>query len=235
MKHILIIEDDTAILELERDYLEAYDYQVDTATDGAVGLGMARRIPYDLILLDVMLPGMDGFTLCRTLREEQNTPILLVSARKDEVDKIRGLGLGANDYICKPFNPSELVARVKAHIANFERLTGKAENNRVISCRDLVLDLDARRVTRGGREVPLANKEFDLLAFLMQNPGIVFRKETLFDRIWGMDAYGETSTVTVHVGRLREKLEEGPGETGYIETVWGAGYRFREKDRAKEE
>lgn len=234
MKHILIIEDDTAILELERDYLEAYDYQVDTATDGAVGLGMARRIPYDLILLDVMLPGMDGFTLCRTLREEQNTPILLVSARKDEVDKIRGLGLGANDYICKPFNPSELVARVKAHIANFQRLTGKAENSRVISCRDLVLDLDARRVTRGGREVPLANKEFDLLAFLMQNPGIVFRKETLFDRIWGMDAYGETSTVTVHVGRLREKLEEGPGETGYIETVWGAGYRFREEDRAKE-
>lgn len=234
MKHILIIEDDTAILELERDYLEAYDYQVDTATDGAVGLGMARRIPYDLILLDVMLPGMDGFTLCRTLREEQNTPILLVSARKDEVDKIRGLGLGANDYICKPFNPSELVARVKAHIANFQRLTGKAENSRVICCRDLVLDLDARRVTRGGREVPLANKEFDLLAFLMQNPGIVFRKETLFDRIWGMDAYGETSTVTVHVGRLREKLEEGPGETGYIETVWGAGYRFREEDRAKE-
>ncbi len=175
-----------------------------------------------------MLPGTDGFSICRTVREQKNIPILLVSARREDVDKIRGLGLGADDYISKPFSPSELVARVKAHINRYERLTtaGASNHGTVFTVGDLEVHLDSRRVIRNQKEIILANKEFDLLAFLIENPDVVFSKETLFDRIWGMEPMGETSTVTVHINRIREKIEPDPSNPRYIETVWGVGYRF---------
>ena len=229
MKHILIIEDDTSIAELERDYLEANEITSEIVPNGELGLQKALHQDYDLILLDVMLPGMDGFSICRTVREQKNIPILLVSARREYIDKIRGLGLGADDYISKPFSPSELVARVKAHINRYERLTtsGASNHGPVFTVGDLEVHLDSRRVLRKQKEIILANKEFDLLAFLIENPDVVFSKETLFDRIWGMEPMGETSTVTVHINRIREKIEPDPSNPRYIETIWGVGYRFR--------
>ena len=228
MEPVLIIEDDQSIAELERDYLEANGFSTVLCRDGKQGLSLAQSAPFSLILLDVMLPGMDGFEVCRILRKTLDTPILLVSARREDIDKIRGLGLGADDYVVKPFSPGELVARVKAHIARYERLRGgpAGAGNRALRYGSLEIDLGARRVQIDGKEVVLTNKEFDLLAFLAQNPNIVFSKETLFDRIWGLDAAGDTPTVTVHIGRLREKLERDPSHPRYIETVWGAGYRF---------
>ncbi|MFQ9792896.1 MAG: response regulator transcription factor [Acutalibacteraceae bacterium] len=228
MKHILIIEDDTSIAELERDYLEANEITSEIVPNGELGLQKALHQDYDLILLDVMLPGMDGFSICRTVREQKNIPILLVSARREDIDKIRGLGLGADDYISKPFSPSELVARVKAHINRYERLTTSGASIMVsIYSGRLRVHLDSRRVLRKQKEIILANKEFDLLAFLIENPDVVFSKETLFDRIWGMEPMGETSTVTVHINRIREKIEPDPSNPRYIETIWGVGYRFR--------
>lgn len=229
MKKILIIEDDRKIAELERDYLEINDFQVMLAADGDTGLSFAVSDSFDLIVLDLMLPGVDGFTICRRIREKKETPIIMVSAKRDDVDKIRGLGLGADDYMVKPFSPAELVARVKAHIARFERLTSqeKREQHRIIEINGLQIDKDARRVYLGGAEIALANKEFDLLLFMAENPNIVFNKETLFERVWGLDAVGDTTTVTVHVNRLREKIETDNREPRYIETVWGAGYRFK--------
>lgn len=203
MKKILIVEDDRLIAELERDYLEASEYEVELAMDGFAGMKLVREQEYDLVILDVMLPGVSGFEICREIRKTKDIPVLLVTAKKEDVDKIRGLGLGADDYIVKPFSPAELVARVKAHIGIHERLLKK------------------------GREVTLTNREFELLLFLAENPNIAFSKETLFDRVWGMDAVGDTATVTVHVNRLREKLEDDTGSPDYIETVWGVGYRFR--------
>ena len=233
MKHILIIEDDASIAELERDYLEANGITSEIAADGALGLQQALNQNYDLILLDIMLPGMDGFSICRAIREQKNIPILLVSARREDVDKIRGLGLGADDYISKPFSPSELVARVKAHINRYERLTTAGGDNHgtVFTMGDLEVHIDSRRVMRNKKEIVLANKEFDLLAFLIENPDVVFSKETLFDRIWGMEPMGETSTVTVHINRIREKIEPDPSNPRYIETVWGVGYRFCKEER----
>lgn len=228
MKKILIIEDDKSIAELERDYLEANGFAVETAASGDEGLRFAKKQEYALIVLDVMLPGMDGFEVLRRLRTEKDTPVLMVSARRDDVDKIRGLGLGADDYMVKPFSPSELVARVKAHIARFERLTQTQEKpqvGRIITVGGLRIDADARRVFVQGEEVTLKNKEFELLIFLAENPNIVFSKEKLFDRIWDMESLGDTATVTVHINRIREKIENG--EEKYIETVWGSGYRFR--------
>lgn len=229
MKKILIIEDDRKIAELERDYLEINDFQVVLAADGDTGLSFAVNDSFDLIVLDLMLPGVDGFTICRRIREKKETPIIMVSAKRDDVDKIRGLGLGADDYMVKPFSPAELVARVKAHIARFERLTSqeKREQHYIIEINGLQIDKDARRVYLGGTEIALANKEFDLLLFMAENPNIVFNKETLFERVWGLDAVGDTTTVTVHVNRLREKIETDNREPRYIETVWGAGYRFK--------
>lgn len=203
MKKILIVEDDRLIAELERDYLEASEYEVELAMDGFAGMKLVREQEYDLVILDVMLPGVSGFEICREIRKTKDIPVLLVTAKKEDVDKIRGLGLGADDYIVKPFSPAELVARVKAHIGIHERLLKK------------------------GREVTLTNREFELLLFLAENPNIAFSKETLFDRVWGMDAVGDTATVTVHVNRLREKLEDDTGSPDYIETIWGVGYRFR--------
>lgn len=227
MKKVLIVEDDKNIASLERDYLEANGFETDIEYTGEKGLKRALENEYNLIILDIMLPGMDGFEICRILRRDKDTPILFVSAKKDDIDKIRGLGLGADDYIVKPFSPSELVARVKAHISRFERLSNRqAEKSEVIDVGSLHIDIKARRVFVNENEVFLANKEFDLLLFLASNPNVVFSKETLFDKIWGFDSIGETSTVTVHINRLRDKIEADTQNPRYIETVWGAGYRF---------
>ena len=229
MKKILIVEDDKAIGELERDYLEADGFTIDIAADGTAGLEKAKTNRYDLLILDVMLPGADGFEIIRAVRKDQDIPILMVSARREDVDKIRGLGLGADDYISKPFSPSELVARVKAHLARYERLTGTSGTAAITSIRigDLEIQPEAHRVFVGEKEVALANKEFELLLFLAKNRGIVFSKNTLFERVWGLDAVGDTATVMVHINRLREKLEKDPSAPQYIETVWGAGYRCK--------
>ena len=227
MKRILIIEDDQGIAELERDYLEANGFSADIAVDGKTGEKKALEDAYDLILLDIMLPGRDGFQICRTIRETKDIPILMVSARQEDIDKIRGLGLGADDYIVKPFSPNELVARVKGHLARYEQLTSREVYRDVLHYGDLEIDESGHRVFVKGKEVTLPNKEFELLLFFAKNPGIVFSKETLFDRVWGSEALGETATVSVHVNRIREKIEEDTANPRYIETVWGAGYRFR--------
>ncbi|VBB08271.1 transcriptional regulatory protein c terminal [Lucifera butyrica] len=228
MKKILIVEDDTGILELERDYLEANGFTVEIAADGSRGLQKALAEDYALILLDIMLPGQDGFQVCRQVREHKNTPILMISARREDCDKICGFGFGADDYIVKPFSPNELVARVKAHIARYERLTcGENSDGKILRCAGLEIQLDARRVFVNGEEATLKNREFELLAFLAENPGIVFSKERLFDRVWGIDAIGDTATVMVHINRIREKVEPDSVHPVYIETVWGTGYRFR--------
>lgn len=228
-KKILVVEDEKNIAELERDYLEANGYEVEIALDGKSGLDRALESDFDLVILDVMLPGIDGFEVCRQIRKSKECPVLMVSAKKDEIDKIRGLGLGADDYITKPFSPSELVARVTAHISRYERLTSKGEEpvNYVINIGNLSIDKNARRVFINDEEVLLTNKEFDLLVFLASNPNVVFSKDTIFDKIWGLDAIGETSTVTVHINRIREKIEDDSSNPQYIETVWGAGYRFK--------
>lgn len=231
MKKILIIEDDIAIAELERDYLEAGEFAAEIESDGAIGLQKALTGDYDLVLLDVMLPNMDGFQICRSLRKEKDIPIIMVSAKREDIDKIRGLGLGADDYIIKPFSPSELVARVKAHLARFERLTGvgikNQQTSRIIYAGDLEIQLDNHRVFIDKTEIILANKEFELLTFLAENAGMVFSKERLLERVWGFDAVIDTATVTVHINRIREKIEPNPIKPQYIETVWGAGYRFK--------
>ena len=230
MKRILIIEDDQDIAELERDYLEANGFAVTLCGNGTDGAKLALAEPFDSIVLDIMLPGEDGFHVCRTIREEKNIPILLVSARQEDIDKIRGLGLGADDYIVKPFSPNELVARVKAHLSRYEQLTARVgQKAPVLRFQDLVIDEGAHRVFLGEKEITLPHKEFELLLFLAKNPGIVFSKETLFDRVWGEAAIGETATVSVHVNRIREKIETDTSRPKYIETVWGAGYRFRKQ------
>lgn len=230
MRKILIIEDDPAIAEIEQDYLGINGFSAQIAGDGPTGLAMAATEGYDLILLDLMLPGMDGFSLCKALREKLDIPILMVTARKEDIDKIRGLGLGADDYIVKPFSPSELVARVKAHLARYDRLTHAGDERaptREIVVGNLRILPGARRVYVGGVEVEFKNKEYELLLFLVTNADIVFNKETLYERIWGMDSLGDNATVTVHIGRLREKIEQDPSKPQYIQTVWGAGYRFK--------
>lgn len=231
MKKILIIEDDKNIASLERDYLEVSGYEVVIENDGTKGLKKALEQEFNLVILDIMLPGLDGFEICRAIRKEKDIPILLVSAKKEDIDKIRGLNIGADDYVVKPFSPSELVARVTAHIARFERLTaisGK-ENEKadIIETGGLMIEKKARRVFVDGNEIALANKEFDLLVFLAANPNVVYSKDELFDKIWGFDSIGETSTVTVHINRIREKIEKDMSNPRYIETVWGAGYRFK--------
>ena len=229
MRRILIIEDDTSIAELERDYLEMSQFTVGIAYTGPEGLEKARSESFDLIILDLMLPGADGFEICRTLRTETDIPILMVTARKEDIDKIRGLGLGADDYITKPFSPGELVARVNSHLSRFDRLTGRRGNDREkpLEIRGLRIDRASRRVYVNEQEVSLAAKEFETLCFLAVNPNRVFTREQIFDSVWGEDTYGELSTVTVHIRRIREKIEIDPSNPQYIETVWGVGYRFR--------
>ncbi len=230
MKKILIIEDDKNIASLERDYLEVSGYEVLLESNGKKGLSAALKEDVSLVILDIMLPEMDGFELCKAIRKEKDIPIILVSAKKEDIDKIRGLGLGADDYIVKPFSPGELVARVNAHVARYERLTKKFDEESkhdILETGGLKIDIKARRVFIDNEEITLANKEFDLLVFLASNPNVVYSKDTLFDKIWGFDSIGETSTVTVHINRIREKIEKDMSNPKYIETVWGAGYRFR--------
>lgn len=229
MNKILIIEDEEAIADLEKDYLELSDFQVDICSNGADGLRTALAGDYNLVILDLMLPEMDGFEVCRRIREEKNIPILMVSAKKDDIDKIRGLGLGADDYMTKPFSPSEMVARVKAHMARYERLVStmqKAQND-VVEIRGIRIDKTARRVYVEGQERPFTTKEFDLLTFLAENPNHVFTKEELFREIWDMDSIGDIATVTVHIKKIREKIEKDTAKPEYIETIWGVGYRFK--------
>ena len=228
MSKILIIEDEEAIADLEKDYLELSDFQVNIENTGDKGLAEALANDYDLIILDLMLPGMDGFEVCKKIREQKNIPILMVSAKKDDIDKIRGLGLGADDYMTKPFSPSELVARVKAHMARYDRLVGFAtKTNDIVEIRGIKIDKTARRVWIDGEEKAFTTKEFDLLTFLAENPNHVFTKEELFREIWEMDSIGDIATVTVHIKKIREKIEFDTSKPQYIETIWGVGYRFK--------
>ena len=228
MSRILIIEDEVAIADLEKDYLELSGFDVEIENTGDRGLLRALQEEFDLIVLDLMLPGMDGFEVCRRVRDEKNVPILMVSAKKDDIDKIRGLGLGADDYMTKPFSPSELVARVKAHLARYERLiNSNAEENEVIEIRGLKIDTTARRVWVGGEERSFTTKEFDLLTFLASHPNHVYTKEELFREIWDMESIGDIATVTVHIKKIREKIEYDTSHPQYIETIWGVGYRFK--------
>lgn len=229
MDKILIIEDDVAIAEIERDYLELDGFAVEIAADGNVGLERGLSGEHSLILLDLMLPGMDGFAICRALREQIDVPILMVTARQEDIDKIRGLGLGADDYIEKPFSPSVLVARVKAHLARYRRLTGSERTSGEIQIGGIRLNEDTHRVYVDGREVELTNKEYELLLFFMLNVDVVFSREQLYERIWGWDAMGDSATVAVHINRLRKKIEQDPANPRYIVSVWGAGYRFNAK------
>lgn len=225
---ILIVEDEISIAELEKDYLDLSGFDVSIETEGDTGLEAALSKDVDLVILDLMLPNMDGFEVCKRIREKKDIPILLVTAKKEDIDKIRGLGLGADDYITKPFSPSELVARVKAHLARYERLVGSnIHKNEIIEIRGIKIDKTARRVYINGEEKAFTTKEFDLLTFLAENPNHVFTKEELFNKIWDMESIGDIATVTVHIKKIREKIEFDTSKPQYIETIWGVGYRFK--------
>ncbi|MVO99698.1 response regulator transcription factor [Paenibacillus lutrae] len=227
MKRILIIEDDPYIAELQRDYFMLHDYTVELCHDGLEGLARARSAEHDLIILDLQLPGVDGFEICRQIRKQLDVPLLIVSAKNEEIDKIRGFGLGADDFVTKPFSPNELVARAKAHLSRYERFTGgKSQEPDTIEIRELSIHKLSRRVFVNAREVAVTAKEFEVLVFLAAHPNRVFNKEELFDKIWGFESSGEIATVTVHISRIREKIEADPSNPQFIETVWGAGYRF---------
>ncbi|WP_054694849.1 response regulator transcription factor [Syntrophomonas palmitatica] len=227
MKKILIIEDEINIAELERDYLEIEGFTVEIESDGRKGLNRSQQEQYDLIILDLMLPSLDGFEICRRLRKTSAVPIIMISAKTEDMDKIRGLGLGADDYMIKPFSPLELVARVKAHIARYERLSGfRPDTNDELQIKGLLINKSSRRVFLHDQEIPFSSKEFDLLLFLAGNPNRVLSKEQIYANIWGEEALGDLSTVAVHIRKIREKIESDPSNPQYLETVWGAGYRF---------
>lgn len=228
MSRILIIEDEVSIAELEKDYLELSGFEVEIKKRGDEGLQYALEEEIDLMVLDLMLPEMDGFEICKRVREEKNIPILMISAKKDDIDKIRGLGMGADDYMTKPFSPSEMVARVKAHLARYERLVNSnVKENNIVEIRGIKIDKTARRVWVNGEEKNFTTKEFDLLTFLAENPNHVYSKEELFREIWEMDSVGDIATVTVHIKKIREKIEFNTSKPQYIETIWGVGYRFK--------
>ena len=226
-KRILIVEDDPDIAAIERDYMELGGLSVQIASDGTTGLDMALHQPIDLLILDVMLPGVDGFTICKTVRAVKDIPILMVTARGEDVDKIRGFGFGADDYIEKPFSPSVLVARVKAHLAQYARLKPAPETPQLLTVGPLTADPAARRITKNGVELPLKNKEYELLLFLMRHPEQVFSREDLYELIWGLESMGDNITVAVHINRLWEKIEDVPAQPKLLQTVWGVGYRLR--------
>lgn len=225
-KKILIIEDDSDIAAIEKDYLEISGYEVEISETGADGMSQALSGDFDLIILDVMLPGMDGFEVCKSIRDKIDIPIMMLTARKSDIDKIKGLGFGADDYIEKPFSPSVLVARVKSQLAQYERLKGTADTNKIM-LGNITLESDTHRVFVNEKEVVLPNKEFQLLEFLMTNANIVFSRETLYDRIWGMNSFGNTATVPVHINRLRDAIELDPAKPKHLITVWGVGYKFK--------
>lgn len=228
MKRILIIEDDPVIAEVERDYLQASGYAADIAANGDEGLRLALSESYDLLVLDLMLPGVDGYEICKQVREVKEIPILMVSAKKEDIDKIRGLGLGADDYVSKPFSVGELMARIKAHLTRYERLTNHSRpaDKDELRIRGLYIDKISRKVSVNGVELALTGKEYDLLLFMAMHPNRVFSKDDLFERIWGMDSLGDLASVTVYISKLREKIERDPSKPQYIETIWGVGYRF---------
>lgn len=226
MSKILIIEDDTNIAELERDYLEIDGFDAQIIKNGTEGLKAALSGSFDLIIIDLMLPGTDGFEICKKIRESMEIPLIIVSAKNGDIDKIRGLGLGADDYLTKPFSPSELVARVKNHLKRYKRLLGMTKEDSNIELNGIVINKQSRQVYVNGKEVSFTTKEFDILVFLASNPNIVFSKEALFDRIWGEDEYGDIATVAVHIQKVRKKIEKNPSEPLIIETIWGSGYRF---------
>ena len=226
-KKILIIEDDDDIASIEKDYLEVSGYEVVVEENGVTGLAEAQTGEYDLLLLDVMLPGMDGFAICRKLRDQIDIPIMMVTAKRTDIDKIRGLGFGADDYIEKPFSPGVLVAKVKSQLAQYERLKGKKHENHRLTIGDISLESDTHRVFVKGKEKELPNKEFKLLEFLMIHADVVYSRESLYTRIWGMDSLGNTATVPVHINRLREAVEEDPSNPKHILTIWGVGYKLK--------
>lgn len=226
-KRILIVEDDDDIASIEKDYLEVSGYQVTVEENGTAGLTEALTGDYDLILLDVMLPGMDGFQIVRKLRDKVDIPIMMVTAKRTDIDKIRGLGFGADDYIEKPFSPGVLVAKVKSQLAQYERLKGKPEDRKRITISGITLESDTHRIWVRGEEKVLPNKEFQLLEFLMVHADVVYSRETLYTRIWGMDSLGNTATVPVHINRLREAVEEDPANPRHILTIWSVGYKFK--------
>ncbi len=226
MSKILIIEDDTNIAELERDYLEIDGFDVQIIKNGTEGLKTALYGGFDLIIVDLMLPGIDGFEICKKIRESMEIPLIIVSAKSNDIDKIRGLGLGADDYMTKPFSPSELVARVKNHLRRYKRLLGRTNEDSHIEVNGIAINKKSRQVHVNGKEIPFTTKEFELLSFLASNPNIVFSKEALFDKIWGEDEFGDIATVAVHIQKVRKKIENNPSEPVIIETIWGSGYRF---------
>ena len=226
MASILIIEDDADIAAIERDYLALSSFSVQIESDGEAGLRAALQGNFDLLLLDLMLPGLDGFTICSQVRAQKDLPILLVSARNADADKIRGLGFGADDYIEKPFSPSVLVARVRAHLAQAARLRPKPDTAETITVGPLTAEPSARRILKNGAEVPLKNREYELLLFLMRHPGQVFSREDLYELIWGLESMGDNITVAVHIGRIRDKIEDDPSSPRLLQTVWGVGYRL---------
>jgi len=226
MAKILIIEDEVNIAELEKDYLESNGFEVEVEHDGQKGLDKALENTYSLVIVDLMLPNLSGFSIIKRIREHKDIPLLVVSAKMKEVDKIRGLGLGADDYITKPFSPGELVARVKSNLMKYNRLVGKSIEENTITVGDLIIDLSTHEVVLNGESLIFTSKEFELLAFMAQNPNVAFSKERLFSRIWGADNYGDIATVTVHIQKIRSKIEEDSSHPKYIETVWGVGYRF---------
>ena len=229
MNKILIIEDEQAIAELEKDYLEMNGFDITVCNDGQSGMETALAEDFDLIILDLMLPKLDGYEVCRKVRETKDVPIIMVSAKKEDLDKIKGLGMGADDYMTKPFSPSELVARVKVHMTRYSRLMNakKSSNNDIMELKGLRIDKTARRVFVGGVEKQFTSKEYDLLLFLAEHPDTVFTKQDLFREIWGMESVGDITTVTVHIKKIREKMEDDPSTPRYIETIWGVGYRFK--------
>ncbi len=230
MKKILIAEDDLSIAELQRDYLELAGFEVTICVDGVKALNSIKENKFDLLIIDIMLPKIDGFSILRSIQDNKDIPVLIVSSKKEEIDKIKGFSLGADDYITKPFNPAELVARVKSHIKNYERIKNKFSNKEktdTIIIRGLEIRKASRQVFINCNEITLAQKEFDLLLHMAENPNTVFSRDYLFEKVWGLDAIGDTSTVTVHIGRLREKIETSSSNPQYIETVWGAGYRIK--------
>jgi DNA-binding response OmpR family regulator len=226
MKRILIIEDDLDIAELERDYLQLNGYQADIVLDGLQGLKKAVSGTYDAVVVDLMLPHTDGLEIIREIRKSQEIPVIVVSAKSEDIDKIRGLDLGADDYLTKPFSPAELTARIKAHLKRYQRLKGPAGAFAVIQHKGLEIHTASRKVLINDREVQVTAKEYDLLLFLAANPNIVFSKEHIFDTIWGDEYSGDTATVAVHIQKIRKKIEKDPSNPEYIETLWGAGYRF---------
>ncbi len=227
MRKILIIEDQQSIAELEKDYLEINHFQVDIKNNGREGLNQALTKDYDLILLDLMLPDIDGFEVCKKIRQEKNIPVLIVSARAEDIDKIRGLGLGADDYISKPFSPNELVARVKAHLSRFDQLTGKSDkSSHEIQIKNLTINQISHRVFLDSQEINLTTKEFEILNFLASHPNILFSKEQLYNHIWGDNSYGDIATIAVHIKKIRDKIEKNPQNPSFIGTLWGSGYRF---------